>query len=251
MKPRLSYTIWFSQRTGSTLLSKALTATGIAGKPDERLFVPDGRSLLEHYGCSDYAALREHLWQIGSTPNGVFGLKTSFSEPLISEVLAAFKDLPGVEAGASRPQIWENGFPNCRHIFMTRRNKVRLAVSWWKAIQTEEWHRARGEDRQEVDLSDAYNYKAINQLYCESAMREAGMQAFFSEGGIVPLTIVYEDFIQDFEGTVRRVLAYLGLDADSAVVAAPYFDKLADDVSEAWVQRFREELQQGWQYRGW
>gem|GEM_PF-4288901 len=29
MKPRSSYTIWFSQRTGSTLLCKALESTGI------------------------------------------------------------------------------------------------------------------------------------------------------------------------------------------------------------------------------
>ena len=35
MKPRLPYTIWFSQRTGSTLLCKALESTGIAGKPNE------------------------------------------------------------------------------------------------------------------------------------------------------------------------------------------------------------------------
>ena len=34
MKPRLPYTIWFSQQTGSTLLCKALESTGIAGKPN-------------------------------------------------------------------------------------------------------------------------------------------------------------------------------------------------------------------------
>ncbi|WP_342799609.1 Stf0 family sulfotransferase [Hyella patelloides] len=33
--PKLSYTIWFSQRTGSTLLCRALESTGIAGNPSE------------------------------------------------------------------------------------------------------------------------------------------------------------------------------------------------------------------------
>lgn len=37
MKPRICYTVWFSQRNGSTLLCEGLTATGIAGKPAELL----------------------------------------------------------------------------------------------------------------------------------------------------------------------------------------------------------------------
>ena len=82
-------------------------------------------------------------------------------------------------------------------------------------------------------------------------MREAGIQEFFSEGGIVPLTLVYEDFIQEYEETVKSVLDYLGLDSTSVTVAEPYYARLANDVSEDWVQRFREERQQGWEYRGW
>ncbi len=43
MKPKLSYTIWFTQRTGSDLLCKAHQGTGIAGKPDEwRLHLSEG-----------------------------------------------------------------------------------------------------------------------------------------------------------------------------------------------------------------
>jgi LPS sulfotransferase NodH len=37
MRPGLCYTIWFSQRTGSILLTEALEATGHAGKPHEWL----------------------------------------------------------------------------------------------------------------------------------------------------------------------------------------------------------------------
>jgi LPS sulfotransferase NodH len=82
-------------------------------------------------------------------------------------------------------------------------------------------------------------------------MREAGIQEFFSEGGVVPLTVVYEDFIQEHEETVRRVLEYLGLEATTVKIARPYYEKLADEVSGVWVERFREERQQGWQNRGW
>lgn len=35
MRPRLSYTIWFTQRTGSTLLCKALEGAKMAGIQNE------------------------------------------------------------------------------------------------------------------------------------------------------------------------------------------------------------------------
>lgn len=82
-------------------------------------------------------------------------------------------------------------------------------------------------------------------------MREAGIQEFFSEGNIVPLTIVYEDFIQEYEKTVRKILVFLALDGTNLEISPPSLAPTADDISEAWVQRFREELQKGWSHRGW
>lgn len=102
-----------------------------------------------------------------------------------------------------------------------------------------------------VDLSKAYSYDAINHLYTECAMREAGIQEFFTEGDIAPLTIVYEDFVQEYEKTIRTILDYLELDSRSATIAPPAMAKTSDAVSEEWVQRFREERQNGWTNRGW
>ena len=82
-------------------------------------------------------------------------------------------------------------------------------------------------------------------------MREAGIQEFFTEGSATPLNIFYEDFIQNYEQTVRTILDYLELDAQSAIITPPALTKLADAVSEEWVQQFREECQSGWTNRGW
>ena len=82
-------------------------------------------------------------------------------------------------------------------------------------------------------------------------MREAGFQEFFSEGNIVPLTLVYEDFVQEYEKTVRKVLEFLELDTMGISIPSPSLAPTTDDVSEEWVQRFREESQQGWVNRGW
>jgi LPS sulfotransferase NodH len=250
MKPKLSYTIWFTQRTGSTLLCKALESTGIAGVPREWFNCPP--DLLSTFRKKDHAELQEYLFHLGTTSNGVFAIKHSFYEPHFGQLIETLRKFPACPPSAvKRSEIWENIFPNHRHIFMTRRNKVRLAVSWWRAIKSNEWHVSPDEPRKPVDLSNAYSYDAIQHLYDECSMREAGIQEFFSEGGIVPLTITYEDFVQDYEGTVRAIMEYIDLDSKSVTIAPPAQAQLADDFSEAWAQRFREERQQGWTNRGW
>jgi LPS sulfotransferase NodH len=246
--PDTSYMIWFSQRTGSTLLCQALKSTGIAGNPAE--WLEDGSWQL----AEDPVSYLRDLWRRGSTANGVFGLKLSFYEPFFSQILGFFKTLSWCKGeNLTRAAVWEVAFPGCRHIFMTRRNKVRLAVSWWKAIQSGEWHRARGTGTapNRCVPSDAYSFDAINQLLVESVFREAGIQAFFSEGGIRPLTLVYEDFIENYQGTLQRVLDFIGLDSREVEILPPSFEKMADSLSEEWVQRFRRERQRGWQNQGW
>lgn len=241
-QPKLSYTIWFSQRTGSTLLNNALASTGVAGDPCEWL----------QFQFNDPSTFKredlERKWQYGTTPNGVFGLKTSFKQKWID----AFRTMFELPHHATRAEVWSTAFPNCyKHIYMTRRNKVRLAVSWWRAIVSGEWHRKFGEKPQEHDIADKYNFEAINHLIFQSTMCEAAIEDFFSESNIIPLTIVYEDFIQDYEGTVMKVLEFLDIPTDNVNIAPPALDKLADDVAEQWVQRFREESQKGWENIRW
>ena len=250
MRPQLSYTIWFSQRTGSTLLCKALEATRIAGNLQELL--NHKNDLMNAFNLASHAELQEHLWKLGSTANGIFGMKHSLHEPNFSQLIKSFRKFPNCPPEENnRTIIWENAFPNHRHIFMTRRNKVRLAVSWWQAIQTQEWHLLPGEKSKPVDLSNSYSFDAINHLYNECSMREAGIQEFFAEGGIVPFSIFYEDFIQGYDQTIRAILEYLELDADSVTIHPPPLAPTADMVSEEWVQRFREERQNGWTNHGW
>ena len=246
IKPKLSYTIWFSQRTGSTLLCWTLQATGIAGKPSEWL---SDSNLLDKYQLDNHAELQQKLWQLGTTPNGIFGVKTGAYEPYLSNIIDTFRQFPSCNPKSNnRVEIWQNTFPNCKHIYMTRRNKVRPAVSWWKAIQSQEWHRERGKLPKVGDLADKYSFEAISHLFAECSMREAAIQEFFSEGSIVPLTVVYEDFILSYEQTMKNILSYLKIpDYQNASIPPLPLQKLADDLSEEWVQRFRKERQQGWQ----
>ena len=231
------------------MLCRALQSTGVAGKPSEWLNYQNAFSLLDNYQLDSYGELQQQLWQLGTTPNGIFGVKTGACEPYFSEIIETFRQFPGCDSQShNRVEIWNSAFPNCKHIYMTRRNKARLAVSWWKAIQSQEWHRKQGKLPVAADIRDKYNYEAISHLFAECNMREAAIQDFFDEGSIVPLTIVYEDFILSYRQTIQNILRYLELsDVEHVSIPSPPLEKLADKVSEEWVQRFRKERQKGWQ----
>jgi len=191
------------------------------------------------YGVPDAAALRDTLWRAGTTPNGVFGAKYSITEPRHGQITALFATLD-----ASAP--WAAVFPRCQHVVMTRRDKLRLAVSWWRAIQSGEWHRPDRDAPTVVagqsppapppDLVERYDRSAVDALIREAGEREAAIHDQLARWGAVPHTIVYEDLIGRFEPTLRELLAFLDLPAPS-VLPAPAFAPLADAVSETWVER--------------
>lgn len=255
MEPKLCYTIWFSQRNGSSLFCEGLKSTGLAGKPEEYFNFQDPGNLLSHYKVKDHEAFRRELWKQGTTPNGIFGVKVNAprreDDPLIEEL----RKVPGLKnpATANHFEVWQNVMPNQKHIFLTRRNKIRQAVSWWKAIVSETWHRPQGVERnyRPEDIRDRYEFAAIRHLLLETSLREAKIQDMLNQAGAQALTIVYEDFIQSYEETIRKAVKYLGIDTEDFSVAPPHYQRLADDLSDEWTERFRQELQKDWKHIIW
>ena len=241
MEPTQSYRIWFTPRTGSTLLCKGLEDTGIAGKPGEFFTLFEHNSLLEKYEVSDYKALKQRLWREGTSANGVFGTKM-FNDHKVMNELKQLRDNEGLDSA-----FLSDLFPNCKDIFLTRRNKVRQAVSWWKAIKDNVWHiqpKQRKEENGGAFYEANYDFAALSHLFKEAMLRECAIQEFFMQHDIHPLTIVYEDMVSDFQGTIKRFIRYLNIAHDDFPIPQKYFQKTADSASEQWVQRFRKDLQQ-------
>jgi LPS sulfotransferase NodH len=249
--PKRTLILWMTQRVGSSMLAQALEDTELVGRPREWLNADDGEALLRMHGVGTVRALREMLWTEGTTANGVLGLKHGFVAHRDASFIRLFRDL--VEAPDPTPRaVWEAMFPRPLHVFLTRRDKVRLAVSWWRAICSgERAHRRTGEPALAQPPDDAYLFDAIRHLVLETCLREAAMQENFAAWRVVPLTVVYEDMIADYEATVRRVLAFAGVDSAGVAVPPPSYERLADDLNERWVQRFREDAQRDWPKRVW
>ncbi|MEM1124504.1 MAG: Stf0 family sulfotransferase [Bacteroidota bacterium] len=254
MKSAKFYTIWFSQRNGSSLLCEGLKSTGVLGKPEELFTIGPNETLLSKHQAKDYRDLQRIIYDLGTSSNGVFGVKTNAPLKENDPVIAALRQCPNArKAAKSNYATWESMFPNCQHIFLTRRNKVRQAVSWWKAIVTKEWHRKSGDKLPVLleDLVERYNFNALKHLLIETTIRESKIQAFLAEGQQQALTIVYEDFVKDYQGTILQIADFLGEVVDPSKIGQPYYVKLADIISDEWVERFRKELQKDWSSQIW
>lgn len=249
MRPKLSYCIFFSPRTGSTVLCKGLELTGIAGIPHENF-----ACLEDDETHKEYTSMQLGLWKQCSTPNGVLGIKHPLHQHYYQDLLKKIRQARNLDTDSNDElDVWSDLFPNCKFLFLTRRNRIRQAVSWWKAIQDNEWHLQKGHERKQPDsfYSSKYNFRALFTLLTEISLREARIQAFLSHYQIQPKTIVYEDMVADFEGTIRSILDFLELDHSGTHIAPFQFEKTANTHSEVWVERFREDLQRGKEQRVW
>lgn len=242
---KTTYFICFGTRTGSTLLCELLTSTGLAGQPGEHFLHNIGPHNPMGDDIPDYKAHVQRNIANNTTPNGVYGAKISGA--IWHDFMRRLHSIDGY-AETPLPDILNDLFPNLHYIWLTRRNKVRQAVSHWMAIQSGRWHSSIDALNPEPE----YLFEAIDHLVQENVIQDALWGDYFAANDIAPLVLVYEDFIHDFEGTVRRVLDYIGVPMpDEMSIPQPKLKQLADVRTEAWVQRYRREKQAGWWAQFW
>ena len=92
---------------------------------------------------------------------------------------------------------------------ITREDKVRQAVSLWKAVQTQAWRQdgggAAGERAEPV-----FSFRAINFLVRQLTAHDASWDAYFLGLGVESLKVTYEELAADPDPVIRRVLAHVG-----------------------------------------
>jgi trehalose 2-sulfotransferase len=143
-------------------------------------------------------------------------------------------------------------FPRLRYIRLIRRDKVRQAVSLWRAIQTWQWREdgpsgvpepegERGADGAPL----RYSFDALDQLREGLEAEERWWDGYFAAAGIEPLTIFYEDFADQHDRAVRGILRYLEIPFDDdRPLPSPSMRRQSDGRSHEWVERFRTEARE-------
>ena len=235
MKPFTSYLICATNRTGSFLLCEALKNTGLAGNPEEYFWRGDEPFWKERWGVSDYGDYLIKAIEQGTTSNGVFGAKIMWG--YFDDFTGKLKQIPDYRS-ADLPSLLQHVFPNLHYISITRRDKVRQAISFWRAIDTGIW--AWNSDEPSAPQKEpVYNYQAIADLRQEIVKHEAEWEAYFNACHVKPFRIVYEDFVTRYEAITLEVLRFLGITIpDSLEIVPPKMKKQADDLTETWVQTY-------------
>jgi LPS sulfotransferase NodH len=240
-----SYLVCATERSGSTLLCELLAGTGVAGTPEEyfvclsatgrarqprEYFPADADPEILALLAPLQAPLPAVRWEArladarrrGTTPNGVFGAKMMW---------------------AYLPDFLAHGNPEqqlgpLRWLHVERRDTLAQAISLWRAVQTAQW---RAEDR-DSEVEPVFHAGAIAHLKRRQEAHAAAWRTWFAERGVEPMEIVYEEFAQEPETMICRVLEHIGVPSEGVRVPSPPLRRQADARSQEWVDRFRDEV---------
>jgi LPS sulfotransferase NodH len=244
-----TYLILATPRSGSTLLGQGLQATGLAGEPRE-FFGHKMAFWMERWRTPDLPGYAVRLIQTRATPNGVFGAKLLYRQLLHLDMLARQDpELAGLPLGGILSRL----FPNLHLIWNTREDKVRQAISWFKARQTGVWGQDQGAETVKLGAAWragddplqpgelAFDYDGIAALVRQAEEDDAAIARFLAESDLEPFTVIYESFAPRYEETVFEILRWMGIEPPADLTLPnPRTVKLADDRTEEWVERFRE-----------
>jgi trehalose 2-sulfotransferase len=249
MTEHTCYLILATPRSGSTLLGQGLQASRLAGDPKE-FFGHKMPFWMERWQTPTLPAYAARLIETRATPNKVFGVKLLYRQLLHLERLARSEpDLTQL----SLPEILHNLFPDLHFVWVTREDKVRQAISWFKARQTGVWGQSQERGAPKLGrawrLGDeplqpgelAFDFEGIATLVRQAEAEDAAIDQVFATSGIKPFRVVYEEFSTRYEETIFELLRWLGVTPPpDLTLPNPRTVKLADDRTDDWVARFRE-----------
>lgn len=241
MRPRRSLLICTTFRTGSTLLDEMLRSTGLAGAPREYfggIQDPPHPAQMAWANTASEAEFIGRVIELGTSSNGVFAMKLHW--PHFKQATRRLRAHLG-EPGLAAPEAMARIFPNPLYLWLRRRDKVAQAVSFYRAILTDQWTRVAGSTPDSSPAANAFDFAAIERLRRQCVIWDACWDDYFRRTGILPITVCYEDFVQAVGFTIDWIIERLDVQAGGLRLAAPGIEKQADDLSLEWIARFRAE----------
>ncbi|MFK7802342.1 MAG: Stf0 family sulfotransferase [Anaerolineae bacterium] len=241
-KPKKSYIVCTTPRSGSNWLCDVLENTYLTGKPREYFYNGSFETHSKAFGVSSYPNYIAEAINQTKTKNDVFGFKIMphhFFE-LEQRLKKEF------QTTNSMFELINSIFPNTKYIWLTRRNRVRQAISYLKAHQSNQWYAMEENGNQERENVHEYDFETINMLIRSLTSQDSMWQDYFGQAGIRPLVLVYEDFAKAPQETIKSILSYLeiSVSADWELTLPKRSKRLADTTSEEWYQRYKKESHQ-------
>ncbi len=227
-----SYIIAFTPRSGSHFLADLLSGTHVCGHPAEYL-PPEDRN----GGSEERSAYLRNYLRRGRTGNGVFGAKLSWRQ-----FCRLIRDLdPGIPPGdLSLHLAVQRHLGSCRYLFLRRRDRLRQAISYSRALATGRWVSTGSSPAADPGL-ERFDPAQIDRLLLELQTFDTRWESFLSHIQANHLTLYYEDVIADPLRYLEAICSLLELSpvADRFRRSARTL-RQSDALTEQWLQKYTE-----------
>jgi len=218
----MKYLILASPRSGSTLVSRVLFETKMAGDPLEyfnRYLLElecriNGQKELSFDRFLDEMKLRR------TSPNGVFGMQLHYSQLLIkfssdrinNSMISFVRDFD-------------------KHIWLRRKNKLQQAISFviakksgaWSSEDKKKIEKLEVEDISMGDILSALRFVYLNDYGWECLIRAAKLDVH---------EVWYEDLVTNYECVCSGILRFLQINRDIEFVPAPPISRQGTELNE-------------------
>ena len=215
------YAICTAPRSGSNWLAELLHSTGVLGQPLEYFNGYSRRVLDDPTYPDDPRQQVQRILTMGKTPNGVYALKMfAYQFRAVETHVRLSQDLP-----------------NLHFVFLRRRDILGQAVSWARALQTNQYR-----STQPSAGEATYNHAAILERLRIIIEEYALWDSYFARNGLSPVELNYEDMLEAPQKACDRVAKLFGLE-DQAVIRTERINLVIqrDVVNEEWRRRFVAE----------
>jgi LPS sulfotransferase NodH/GT2 family glycosyltransferase len=252
-----SYLILTTPRSGSCMLAEALRATGVAGRPEEYFRTELRGSYAREWQLPEPVRADVMLEKIlieGATPNRVFGAKVHWMQfdglvRLLREAAGgghgdgARAGLTHQSGGISVAELLSRAFPGLSVVWLQRADQVGQAISWYRALKTDEWWRVKGQRTGPPVSGLALSVRRVATLESYIARANTEIARFVAHQGLQVTPVSYEALAHDLEHTVRDVLNGLGV-APPEVIPPTLLTRQADELSDRWRREYEQWVQE-------
>ena len=221
-------------------MCEALLNTKLAGNPIGETFSESNEPQnYEKWGVTNYRDYFHSALQANATDNGVFGAKMlSDYFPYFVGKMRELEEYKGEDL--TTYELMDRAFPNLHYIWITRRDKVRQAISYLRALQTRIWGWNQSDGPPTPEREPEYSFEKIDLLLQQYVLYEAEWQDYFQEANIAPFVVVYEDLCLKYEETAIQILEYLNVPIPADLQFGPRrMAQQADQLTEEWVEKFK------------
>ncbi|MEK6218687.1 MAG: Stf0 family sulfotransferase [Psychrobacter sp.] len=130
--------------------------------------------------------------------------------------------------------LYDKYFADAKVILLERKDILEQAVSYYKALQTNQWTSNQNADQKEV----VFNGEKIRDLVVSISNHYSIFKAFIAVYDVDSMHLFYEDFCSDKQQFLKSVVDFIGTDFISFVEKSK-IEKQYDEVNNRLIEEFK------------